>query len=474
MKQYRSIYSLLLLCLLSFASCIKKDFDAPPDQRGYDPKLTVTTTIADLTAMDVRKEITEDLVISGIVVADDRSGNLYKQVIIEDSTGGIALLLDANSLYNNYPVGRKVYVKLKGLYLENYNDIPQLGYTPDNTGGISNIPSALLDKYVIKANYPNPVIPKVVTLKDIAYTDYRLINRLVTIEGVEFDSLNIYKKYADPAPVSGTSRTVVDCEHNTIILRTSGYANFQPYLTPAGHGSITGIYTSYKGTPQLVIRDTSDVRFYGMRCNNMPPPPPPPPPTFTALSEIRNMWKGTEQTLGNYTIKGVVISDKGGNNTTSGRLMTLQDGDAGITFFFSTTHSFAAGDSLTINISGATLSIFNGLLQITNLSAANAEKAGTGKITPKTATIAEIVSNLGKYEATLVRIANATISGSGGTYVGSKTLNDGSGTPMVVYTYNSATFANTALPTTPKTFTGILSVYNSTPQLIIRNINDVQ
>src|SRR6478672_1887970 len=103
--------SLIAMMFAGFAfalnSC-KKDFDAPPGPA--DPAIVANTTIAGLKAMHTTAGaydvITSDIVISGVVVANDKSGNLYKQLIIEDSTGGLQISLDANSLYGTYPVGR--------------------------------------------------------------------------------------------------------------------------------------------------------------------------------------------------------------------------------------------------------------------------------------------------------------------------------------------------------------------------------
>ncbi len=462
----------ILLFPVVFTSCLKKEFDRPPDLNSYDPQIPVTVSIAELKTWPLNKPITSDYTIYGIVTADDKSGNFYKQIVIEDSTGGITLLLDANSLYNDYPVGRKIYVKCKRLYLGSYNDLPQLGYTPDYTGAITGIPSTLLNNYIVKASYPNAVTPLNLPLSRLAVTDFSLLNRLVTIDDVEFDSLNVYKKFADPAPSSGTSRTLKDCNGSTIILRTSGYAKFQPYLTPAGKGSITAIYTSYKGTPQLVIRDTGDIKFYGSRCDGSVINPPAAALTVP-IDSINHLWKGANLTLATYKIKGVVISDKAGNNTTSGKLLTIQDGNAGVVIFFNSSHNFAKGDSLVVDISGGTLTNFNGVLEISNVSTADAEKMGTSAISPKVMTIKELVDNFDKNISTLVKIPDATIT-DGGTYEGSKTLTDASGATIVVYTYKSATFANNPVPSTPKSFTAIVGRYGTTKQLLIRNSTDVQ
>ena len=64
------------------------------------------------------------------------------------------------------------------------------------------------------------------------------------------------------------------------------------------------------------------------------------------------------------------------------------------------------------------------------------------------------------------------MSGSGGTYSGSKQLNDGTGT-LTLYTRSQATFATTTLPTGNLSFTGYLGDFNGA-QLQLRTLADVQ
>ena len=100
------------------SSCNKK-FDEPPTFQ--EPNITVTTTIKDLKAIHTISNaidaILGDKIIAGIVVCDDKSGNYFKQIAIQDATGGLLVRLDASNLYTTFPVGRKVYIKLKGLYI---------------------------------------------------------------------------------------------------------------------------------------------------------------------------------------------------------------------------------------------------------------------------------------------------------------------------------------------------------------------
>src|SRR5690554_4227010 len=139
------------LSTLLFTACVKKDFKPPIDNSQYDPELHVTHTIQEIQTLPQGQMIEEDIIIQGVVVMDDKSGNYYKKIVFQDETGGIEILLDQNNLYNDYPIGRKIYVKLNGLYLGNYGSNLQIGYTPDASGALSQIPFILIDNYIVKA-----------------------------------------------------------------------------------------------------------------------------------------------------------------------------------------------------------------------------------------------------------------------------------------------------------------------------------
>lgn len=98
--------------VLFFSSCIKDDFDAPPAD-GEDPDITANTTIAQLKQRFVSApvQITDSLVIQGVVISSDKAGNFYKTLVIQDATAGISIRIDQTDLYADYPPGRRVFVK---------------------------------------------------------------------------------------------------------------------------------------------------------------------------------------------------------------------------------------------------------------------------------------------------------------------------------------------------------------------------
>ena len=134
MKNLIKIFSILFVFSFCFHACVEEDFDQPPTT-GEDPGLAATTTIAELVAMhtlgDGATEITDDLIIKGTVIADDFTGNWYRSFVIQDETGGVTVSIDQTESYFLYPIGREVHVKLRGLSLDDYNNLVQLGvYNP--------------------------------------------------------------------------------------------------------------------------------------------------------------------------------------------------------------------------------------------------------------------------------------------------------------------------------------------------------
>ena len=341
MKTKKTILSGLATLILAMGvigiSC-NKVFDEPP---GFtDPNLTATMTISQLTALlpgaDGSVVITADGIIKAQVVANDQSGNFYKQIIVQDETGGIAVNIDAYSLYTGYPLGRYVYLKVNGLLLAKVTGVWGLYSKPAVGGGYGSILNIDKDKYVIKGALADAPAPKIVTPNDL---NPSLINTLIQIDNMEFDVADTASTYSDFAFKNNVNYLLTNCSGSSITLRTSGYANFAALNVPDGNGSITGIYSVYKTfktTDQLYIRDTMDVQFYGARCGggggggtgNL-----------VSIDSIRSFYTGSDLKLGSYKIAGVVISDAASKNISAGSVI-IQDGDRGISIYFGGTITY--------------------------------------------------------------------------------------------------------------------------------------
>ncbi len=261
---------LLVATAVTFSAC-KKSFDNPPG--ASDPNIVANTSIKTLKALHTTAAaydvITSDIVITGIVVADDKSGNLYKQIFIQDETGGLQILLDATNLYGNYPVGRRIFIKCKDLCISDYNGTMQLGVKATVAGipSMEAIPGNLISKYVVGGSINNPVVPFVVTQNQLGTSmQDQYLGSLIQLDGYEFADSTV--TYADTSVYKNTlNRDIKNCAGQTIIIRTSGYSNFAATRVAGGNGSVVAIYTTFGSTKQLLLRGVEDVKFNASRCN---------------------------------------------------------------------------------------------------------------------------------------------------------------------------------------------------------------
>lgn len=198
---------------------------------------------------------------------------------------------------------------------------------------------------------------------------------------------------------------------------------------------------------------------------------------FVNISAIRGFYTGTQFVLPPGTvITGTVISDRTALNLPDQNLF-IQDNTGGISLRFNLIQGFNLGDSITVDVSGDTITEFNGLVQIKSIDNASAVQVGTGTIVPRLVTVADIINNMAgttdTWESTLVKISNATIRNAASTvYLGSDTVRDGTAF-IIMFTRSLATFAPSFYPTANVDITAIVTDFNA-PQIAIRNLNDVQ
>lgn len=480
MKFNNTNFLLALASLFIFSSCVKQDFDEPPAE-GTDPDIEVNSDIAEIkTYFQAGNyvQIDEDLVFSAVVVADDRSGNFFRNLVLEDETGGIQLRFNFTDLHNNYPIGRRLFIKAKDMYISDFNGTLQLGagVEEDASGnpiGIDGIPLALADKFILKGQWNQDLEP---TTKRVDQLNEDDISTLIKLENVQFRAgalgetfaINFTDDETGEQIMQTVNHDLTSCQGDApIIVRTSGFADFANTPLPQGSGSIVGIYSVFGSDKQLFIREIEDVNMDDDRCDL----------DVTPISSIRGQWNGEVTNVGGNTlIRGVVISDKDALNITE-RNLFLQDEGAGIAVRFNGNHNFALGSELQIDVSGQELSQFQGLLQLNNVDLLAAEVLSTGNSPdPITLTISELLANFDQYESRLVQINEVTISkeNNQSDFIFTTILDDGTGT-IDMFTRPQASFANQDFPTEPVSVTGIVSVGGNeeSRQISIRNLDDI-
>jgi hypothetical protein len=270
-------FALVALIFTTIITACKKTYQDPPE--SANPTLVVTSTIKDLKARHkisgAFDMINDTTIISGVVIANDKSGNLYKEMYIRDETGAIAVEL-SGTLYTNFPVGKRVYIKCNGMCLSDYNNMIQLGVKAIINGSpsLESVPTPLIPNYVFGGSLGNFDFakPKIVTQSDLTITgptmQFPLLGDLIQLEGYEFQLSDTRKTYGDTSSYKKAGELYIKSCSGTssLLVRTSGYADFAAKNPASGNGSIAAIYTVYGTTKQLIIRDTNDVKFSGARC----------------------------------------------------------------------------------------------------------------------------------------------------------------------------------------------------------------
>ena len=239
-NRFFNAFLLLAAMGLMFTAC-KKDYPEPPIQ---DLPIGTIYTIGQIIELESGTVFTEDASVYGIITADEQSGNLYKCAFMQDRASGAAIELYLNAV-SGVRIGDSVRIYLKDVTYTKYNNLPQL----------SNFEA---DGHIIILANNKPIEPKLTTIGSINAGNH--LAQLVRLENVRFTEQNTF---ADPTTYG--NRTLADPMDysQTVIVRTSNYANFALDSLPQGTGNLTAIASVYGNTWQLYIRSISELKFDG-------------------------------------------------------------------------------------------------------------------------------------------------------------------------------------------------------------------
>ena len=260
------ISSIAILVFFFSAACLKQAAYAQPLSGNDTDSLISIKALRKLHTMGNVESITKSMALEATIVANDEHDNLYKSISIQDTSGGLIIILDGSSLYQTYPVGTTIRIRLQNLFLTDYRRMLQVVASVDTSSGqlvTAGIPVSLFSKYIKVVKENTNIIPMIVSFKNLGDS---LQGRLIKISNVEFSAADTNFTFADKKNKIGASRSLKFCTGGTIYLRTSGYADFAGISIPKNNGDIVGVYSVYNYEKQLLLRDTSDILFRGKRC----------------------------------------------------------------------------------------------------------------------------------------------------------------------------------------------------------------
>ncbi|MCR5850825.1 MAG: DUF5689 domain-containing protein [Bacteroidaceae bacterium] len=279
----KSFIIALMAGAFALTACQDKDWEVPdsiisqPPYGNNDLVAGPIVTIAELQTQfssaissDNYKQITDDLWLRCVVTGNDFGGNIYKQISVQDETAGIIIGINGSDQGAFMPVGQKLLISLKDLYIGGYGNQAQIGGLYN--GGLGRMELSTWKQHVRLIMDGTEEAKafgamKVDTIdfdpnKTMAQQGGRVVRlKNVTISG---DGTQIV------APDDGSVSLVSNCVNRTIsggnagskcVLRTSTYADFKGVALPKQPVELYGIATIYRGTWQILARTQTDLTW---------------------------------------------------------------------------------------------------------------------------------------------------------------------------------------------------------------------
>ncbi len=490
----------LFLLVTTFLGCVKDQDFSTPTVDCVEPEITVTNTIQqvkDMYTFGGATVIDTDVIIEGYVVSSDKSGNIYKTLSIQDKpenpTSAIKISIDETNMYTKYDVGRKIYVKLKGLAVGYSFGSVQIGQAV--AGELARISAFEVKNHLFRSCEVAEIIPKKVAISEL---NERMLEMLIEIENVQFKTTDLDLSFANVEDTETVNRVLENFNSNCnlvdeVIVRNSGFSKFKNQLLPEGKGSIVAVFGNFYDDFQLYLRDTDDVKFTEERCDYSNALTP----TIT-ISEVKDLYEGTMVEFGvgnNYVVEGYVVSsDEDGNFK---ERLVIQDAienpTAGIQILIESDAIFEdynVGDKVFVKLDKLYMAKNDGILTIgfpkgnktskidaSEISRFIYNSGNNFEITPTDILISEVLNTV--YENTLVSVLNVQLVENElgkafafftGDDDGTRTLETcGETIKVSVFTSGDATFANELFFEEHGKITGVLS-----DNLELRTIEDVQ
>lgn len=309
----KKIFSVLLcgcLSVFTFSSCMDEHDDPNTDNLLITSPVSigeVNTTILDIktkycassdgadysrNASNFFTKINEDLIIEGVVVANDISGNLYQTVLLRniDSAAGtdqcILLAVKNTCLYPYFPLGQRVKVNLNGLYAGCYSKVPKIGqpyYTSNGNLALGPMLLQMCATNVELVGKPNLNAPELVpvdyTAAKLPAENYKNAPMLGSVKGLVQEVQGAKAEQREKGALSGdyeplpkifapealydagygVDRTLLLSDNKTkVTIRTSTQNDIAFTVIPTDERTYTGMLSYYSGW-QIQLRSLSDI-----------------------------------------------------------------------------------------------------------------------------------------------------------------------------------------------------------------------
>lgn len=233
-KQFHVTIKYLIISLSLWITACSNDYT---ESFPAGEELTTNSSLRELRAQfrgnTVRIE--SDIVIAGRVTSSDREGNFYRSLMIEQDGAAAEVMVGLDALHNDYPIGTKIYLRLRDLAVGERLGVLQIGHMPAPSSWYATDylrSKADVDQHLIRSASPiAELYPTTLRIDELTPAHCGL---LVRIEGVRFIP------DVEPHTWSGY-RCFADNKNALIYTYVRNYADFADEAIPSGFGSLVGI-----------------------------------------------------------------------------------------------------------------------------------------------------------------------------------------------------------------------------------------
>jgi len=267
-----SLWVAMSCILLFLTSCVdSRNFDIP--EIGCTSDIIANTTYADVKALytDQTLQIQTDLILEGYVISSDEAGNFFSVLHFQDApvnpTSGFQIEIDVRDSHLFYPMGSKIFIKLKGLYLGKSKGIYKLGgvFTSFGNASVGRLPASIVQQHIFNAcEETRPIIATEISLHE-NLDPY--LNTWVVLNRLEFVEEELGLPFA--LDREATQRTLIACDDLEINLLNSGFSDFQATILPDKSGSVSALLQKENDAYFLVVNYQSDLNFTQERCEDV-------------------------------------------------------------------------------------------------------------------------------------------------------------------------------------------------------------
>ena len=223
---------------------------------------------------DENKLIEDDIKIRGRVTANDLRGNIYKQFMLQDSTGAIIVAVNESGISGYLAEGQEIILALKDLYIGGYRKQPEIGM-PYNTTSIGRMQKDIFQKHFRYAGNIDTTAIRPMDF-DVNMNKEEHCAKLVTLKDVSFTPVDGLGTLAPDTALDKTVSLVGGCVNRAlneypeskVVIRTSSYAKFAAMKLPYDEVNkkprkcnITGVATRFNDVWQILIRKESDIQL---------------------------------------------------------------------------------------------------------------------------------------------------------------------------------------------------------------------